>query len=178
MRYLILIFLIGSSWSSFGQKYRTEQGMVSFFSETPIESIKAQNKSITSLFNAATGDIVFSVPVNEFQFEKSLMQEHFNEKYLETDKYPKATFQGKVQTFDATAKGAQSVKAVGKLTIHGVTQDVTIPGTLEATDSKTLVLKSSFQVKLVDYKIDIPKLLWQKIAEQVDVKLEMTYQLL
>jgi len=164
-----------SAASVFGQKYSTEKSLVSFFSDAAIEDITATNKKVSGLYNPTTGDIVFSIPISEFQFAKSLMQEHFNEKYMESDKYPKATFQGKVSGIDISNKDSQQAKAIGKLTIHGVTNDVEIPGTLERQDNK-LVMKTKFIVKLADYKIAIPQLLWQNIAEQVEVTSEFTFK--
>lgn len=157
------------------QKYSTEKTFVSFFSDAAIEDITAENTKTAGVFNAATGDIAFSVPIKEYQFEKSLMQEHFNEKYMETEKYPKATFQGKVSGYDPNAMGAQKVTSKGKLTIHGETQEVEIPGTIEKQNDK-LIMKSKFIVKLADYKIAIPQLLWQNIAEQVEVTTDFTFK--
>lgn len=171
----VILFYCAVSVYAVGQKYTVEKSMVMFFSDAAIEDIKADNKKVSSIFNTATGDIVFSIPVNQFQFEKSLMQEHFNEKYLESDKYPKSTFQGKIAGFDPNAKGAQQLKANGKLTIHGVTKDVEIPGTLEKRGDK-IMMNSKFIVKLVDYKITIPQLLWNNIAEQVEVTVDITYK--
>lgn len=157
------------------QKYTVESGMITFFSDATLEDIKAENKKVASLFNSATGDIAFSVPINAFQFEKSLMQEHFNEKYMESDKFPKASFQGKILDADLKASGEQSVKAIGKLTIHGVTKEVTIPGTLQIKDSK-IVMQAKFIVKLEDYSVKIPQLMWQNIAEEVEVSLKFMYK--
>jgi polyisoprenoid-binding protein YceI len=157
------------------QKYVIEKSFISFFSHASIEDITAENKKASGLFNTATGDIVFSIPISEFKFAKSLMQEHFNEKYMESDKYPKSTFQGKVEGFNPSAEGLQQLKAVGKLTIHGQTQEVAIPGTLEKIKDK-LQMKAKFIVKLVDYKIEIPQLLWQNIAEQVEVTVDFTFK--
>ena len=157
------------------QKFVTESSLVTFFSDATLEDIKEDNKKTVSIFNADTGDIAYSVPINEFQFEKSLMQEHFNEKYMETDKYPKSSFQGKVVGFDMKKNGAQAVVAEGKLTIHGVTKDVTIPGTFEIKNGKPLV-QAKFMVKLEDYKVAIPQLMWQNIAEQVEVTVTFTYK--
>lgn len=172
---LFTLFFAAGITSAISQKYTVEKGEVSFYSHAAIEDIKADNKKVSSIYNTSTGDIVFSIPINQFQFEKSLMQEHFNEKYMESDKFPKSTFQGKISDFDPKAKGAQQLKAKGKLTIHGVTNDVEIPGTLEKQGDK-LVLKSKFVVKLADYKITIPQLLWQNIAEQVEVSADFVYK--
>ena len=172
------LFILGFAILSFttqAQKYSTEQTFVSFYSHAAIEDITAENKKTAGVFNAATGDIAFSVPIKEFEFAKSLMKEHFNEKYMDTEKYPKSTFQGKITGFDPNASGPQNVNSKGKLTIHGETKEVEIPGTIEKQGDK-LLMKSKFIVKLVDYKITIPQLMWQNIAEQVEVTLDFTFK--
>lgn len=169
----ILLWMLAFSTSA--QKYALENGSITFFSEAAIENITAKNEKASSIINIQTLDIAFSVPIREFQFEKKLMQEHFNEKYLESEKFPKSTFTGKISGFDNTVKGQQQVKAGGKLTIHGVTTAVEIPGIAEV-QSDRIILKSKFIVKLADYKIKIPQLMWQNIAEQVEVTVEFTYK--
>lgn len=160
---------------SFAQKYGIEKAKVIFFSKTPVEDIDATNPLVNSLFNSTNGDIVFSMMMKDFEFKKSLMKEHFNEKYLETDKYPKSTFQGKLTGYSSGKAGKQDVRAVGKLTIHGVTRDVDVPGTIEFKDGK-MVAVSKFQVALKEYDIKIPQLLWKKIAEVIDVNLDFNYK--
>src|SRR5687768_84945 len=108
---LFLLTLLCHQACLFAQKYNIEKGSVSFFSDAAIEDISADNKKPSGIFNTTTGDIVFSIPINEFKFEKSLMQEHFNEKYMQSDKFPKSTFQGKVTGFDPAATGVQEAKA-------------------------------------------------------------------
>jgi len=103
------------------------------------------------------------------------MKEHFNEKYLESDKYPKATFQGKFNTYDPHAIGEQNVVASGKLTIHGITRNVDIPGILEIK-SDQIIAHSNFKIRLEDYKVSIPQLLWTNIAEEVEVTIQVTYK--
>jgi polyisoprenoid-binding protein YceI len=175
IRKIITVALCSITFTGFSQKYTAEKAFISFFSDGAIEDIAAENTKTVSLFNASTGEVVFSIPIKEFEFDKSLMKEHFNEKYMDTEKFPKSTFQGKISGFQADGKGAQEVTASGKLSMHGVTQEVQIPGTLELVADK-IVMKSKFIVKLADYKIEIPKLLWQNIAEQVEVKIEFTYK--
>jgi len=173
---ILVVFGLGClGLNANAQKYSTEQTFVSFFSDAAIEDITAENKKAAGVFNSATGDIAFSVPIKEYQFEKSLMKEHFNEKYLETEKYPKSTFQGKVSGYDPNATGTQTVSSKGKLTIHGETKEVEIPGTIEKQGNK-LLMKSKFIVKLEDYNIAIPQLLWQNIAEQVEVTADFTFK--
>src|SRR4051812_41836967 len=113
-KYLSLIAMT-ISLVSYGQKYISEKTFVSFYSHATIEDIKAENTKASSVFDTSTGNIAFSVPIKDFMFAKTLMQEHFNEKYMETEKFPKSTFQGKIVGFDLTKKGPQSVKAQGKI---------------------------------------------------------------
>jgi polyisoprenoid-binding protein YceI len=171
---IVLILGLGTvSVSTQAQKYSTEKTFVSFYSHATIEDITAENTKSVGAFNSATGDVAFSIPIKEFQFAKSLMQEHFNEKYMDTEKFPKSTFQGKVTGYDANKSGVQNVKSNGKLTIHGETKEVEIPGTIEKQGDK-LLMKSKFIVKLEDYKIAIPQLMWQNIAEQVEVTVDFS----
>jgi polyisoprenoid-binding protein YceI len=124
--------------------------------------------------NIATNDVAFSVDIKSFEFDKSLMKEHFNEKYMESEKFPTATFSGKFEGYDARAKGIQQVKAKGNLTIHGRSRTIEVPGTLENLNDR-IRLKTKFIVRLADHDISIPTLLWQNIAEQVEVRVDVTY---
>jgi len=169
----LLALLVGTCATA--QKYSAEESYVSFFSDASIEDIKAVNKNSSSLFDLKSGEIVFSIPIKDFQFAKSLMKEHFNEKYMDTEKFPKSTFQGKIIGFDSLAMGEQQAVASGKLTIHGETHQVTIPGTIELKAGR-IMMNSKFLIKLADYKISIPQLLWQNIAEQVEVTVKFTYK--
>lgn len=156
------------------QKFVAEKSVITFFSDALLEDIAATNTKAVSIFTKQTGEVAFSVPVSQFQFEKKLMQQHFNEKYMESEKYPKATFWGVLTNYDAAASGIQTVKAKGKLTIHGVTREVEIGGTAEIGGKP--VLKAKFPVKLADYKVEIPQLVFQNIAETVDVSIDITYK--
>ncbi|HEY0654866.1 MAG TPA: YceI family protein [Chryseosolibacter sp.] len=171
----LFVALFLASTASVAQKFTVEKSNVVFFSDALIEDITATNKKASGIFNSDNGDIVFSIPVNAFKFAKALMQEHFNEKYMESDKFPKATFQGNVQGYDKTKTGLQSAKAVGKMTIHGVTREVEIPGTITRQGSK-LQFNTKFMVKLADYNIAIPQLLLQNIAEQVEVTADFAFK--
>jgi hypothetical protein len=94
MRYFIFIgALVLFSVRSYSQKFTAEKSHVSFFSDAAIEDISAENTKASSIFNTATSEIVFSIPIKDFRFAKALMQEHFNEKYMDSEKFPKATFQ-------------------------------------------------------------------------------------
>jgi len=170
--FLSLLFVSELSW---GQKYKSEKGQITFFSDGVIEDISAENSSCGSMFNPGTKELVFIVPIKDFKFQKSLMREHFNEKYMETDKFPKSTFQGKLVGFTPSISGEQKVKAIGKLTIHGVTKDVEIPGTIELTNGR-VAMKSKFKIKLKDFNIKVPTIVWKNIAEEVELKIDFTYK--
>ena len=167
--------LLLAAQAAMAQKYSADKAFISFFSDAAIEDITAENTKASTIFNSATGDLVFSVPIKDFRFAKSLMQEHFNEKYMESEKYPKSTFQGKLVGYDLKKGGPQDVRAQGKLTIHGVTKEIDVPGTF-AVEGKKLTMKSKFMVKVADYEITIPQLLFQNIAEQVEVTIDFVYK--
>lgn len=167
-----LLITLMPGWAA-AQKFISETSNVTFYSKATIEDIAARNEKSMAMYDAGTGDIAVSIPVKDFVFEKSLMQEHFNEKYMETEKYPKATFQGKVKGNAAGATGPQQVRAAGKLSIHGVTRDVDVPGTLEVKGDR-IVLNARFMVTLEDYNVKRPQVLWKNIAEAVEVTLDFT----
>jgi polyisoprenoid-binding protein YceI len=177
MKYIGIILL---AWLSIqnqaGQDlYACKNVKIDLFSSAPIEDIKASSTSGTSVYNAATGDIAFSVAISSFQFPKSKMQEHFNENYMESDKYPRASFKGKVQGhIDVTKNGTYPITVTGNLDVHGVTQPRTIQGTLTIANG-TISMASEFMVKCVDHKIDIPKLVFKNIAESIKMNVSATY---
>jgi polyisoprenoid-binding protein YceI len=170
---LIFLFILLCPLLASGQKIVAKKSKVAFFSDAAIEDIAATNAKTSSIIDLSKGEFAFSVPIKDFEFEKSLMKEHFNEKYMETEKFPKATFLGKIENFNRDA-ASQEVRAVGKLTIHGVTHDVAIPATIKKIDSNFKV-DAKFVVKLEDYNISIPQLLFQNIAESVEVTVDFTF---
>lgn len=159
----------------FGQHYRSNKSAVSFFSSATLEDISAESIKGTSVIDLGKNQMAFSIPINSFEFDKSLMKEHFNEKYMESDKFPKSTFVGKIAGFDSSRNGIQKTQAEGEMTIHGVTKKIKIEGAIEKKGN-LLLLSSSFIIRLEDYKVKIPKLLWQNIAEQVEVKINFEYE--
>jgi len=157
-------------------KYSTRAGLISFFSATLIEDIEARNSQVAAVVDMSSGQVAFTVPMKAFQFKRTLMQEHFNENYVESDKYPRATFAGKVLNFQPAATplaGAQAVQVEGDLTIHGVKRHVKVPGTLEVKNNQLLV-KSKFTVAPADYNIEIPALVRENIAKTVAVTVALT----
>jgi hypothetical protein len=176
----ILIIVSISFFGFFIQKgkYFTSNGKITFYSSAPIENIEALNSKVTSLLDTDNGDIVFSMLIKDFVFEKSLMQEHFNENYMESDKYPKATFKGRIANladvkFEENGKYNATIQ--GDLTIHNVTKKISVNGTIETKEGK-IFAKAKFPIRVKDYNIDIPKLVFQNIAEVVEVTVDMVYQ--
>ena len=165
----------GQAWAQ--GKYMTRTGHLSFFSASIMEDIEARNDKVAAVFDVVTGQIAFSVPVHEFQFKRTLMQEHFNENYMESEKYPKATFTGQVlnaaQLLKQLPTAGQNVEAEGNLTIHGVTHKVIVTGTLQLRDNQ-LVVFAYFNIAPADYSIDIPLLVREHIAKSVSVRVNLT----
>jgi len=172
-----ILTLISLSFSSllFSQKYISVASKVGFFSEAPIENITAVNSKSTSAIDISNGKMAFSVPIQYFVFDKSLMQEHFNDQYMESDKFPKSTFVGQINNFNPEIKEEQKVIAKGKLLIHGIEKDVSVEGTIKL-DKKSVVIDSEFFVRLEDYGIKIPQIVWQNIAEEIKIKIHFEYE--
>lgn len=155
--------------------YVSRNAEISFFSSAPIEDIQAETNQGVSAINTGTGSLFFKVPVKSFQFEKALMQKHFNSDYLESDKYPYAEFRGKISAPLAMEKDTTyPVTVTGQLTVHGVTRDYTVPGTIGVANGG-LTADAAFKVRLADHKISIPRLLLRNIAEVVEVKVNAVY---
>ena len=157
-------------------KYMTKTGYISFFSASIMEDIEAKNSKVAAVFDLTTGQLAFSVPIHEFQFKRTLMQEHFNENYMESDKYPKGTFTGQLTNAAQVAKllptGTQNVEVEGQLTLHGITRKVAVTGTLQIRDGQ-LVVFAYFNIAPADYAIDIPLLVREHIAKSVSVRVSM-----
>ena len=155
----------------FGQqptKSMARQGHVSFFSYTSVEHIKAENNQVLSIVDFTTGEIAVSMLMNAFIFEKALMREHFNESYVESDIYPKATFVGRIVDFDPYLIGEQTRIVEGKFTMHGVTKELQIKTKITRTN-ESLVLSGTFEALVKDYEIKIPPLLAGNIAKTISV---------
>jgi hypothetical protein len=160
------------------QVFMTRHGQVSFFSRTPLENIDAVNNEIASALNTATGEIGFAVLVKSFHFERALMEQHFNETYMESDKMPKASFKGKITNLSAVdfnKDGEYAVNAEGEMTIHGVTQKISITGTVTVKAGLPQVL-AKFKLAPKDYNIKIPGLVADKIASAITVSVDCKYE--
>ncbi|HRO43794.1 MAG TPA: YceI family protein [Flavipsychrobacter sp.] len=168
---IAVLIICSTAVSGYAQKYMTRTGKVTFFSSTPVENIEAFNNEVSGVVDAKSGDVAFIVPIKSFKFEKALMQEHFNENYMESDKYPKADFKGKISNvgdINFAKDGTYNTRLQGKLTIHGVTKDVTLPGSV-TVKGNSVTANSKFNVKTADYGIKIPSVAENKIAKQIEV---------
>ncbi|MBL7938729.1 MAG: YceI family protein [Flavobacteriales bacterium] len=160
------------------ERFATRNGHIAFLSETAMENIAADNRKVTSVFDATTGAIEFAVLIKAFEFEKALMQEHFNENYMESNTFPKATFKGKITGVgedEMKKEGTYMVSAQGDLTIHGVTKPVTVKGTLTVDAAGAVKASGEFTIKPEDHGIKIPGVVRDNIAEQVKVTVKLDY---
>lgn len=170
---LVLAAFAFAAINTFAQvKYLTRTGHVSFFSDAALEDIEAHNHQTTALLDASTGKLAYKVPIKSFEFQKALMQEHFNENYLHSDKFPEATFDGTIEDIskvDFNKSGTYKVTVKGKLTIHGVTKDVSVPGeVIVDAAGKKVTTKANFNIALADYGIKNDKV--QKIADNIEIR--------
>src|SRR5215216_3085615 len=158
---LITIALVVLTVMSQAQdKYFTKTGKIDFSSRSTMEDIDARNKTVAAILDTKTGTLQFSVLMKGFEFPKALMQEHFNENYVESNKYPKGEFKGSItnnSTINYTKDGSYPAEVSGKLTIHGVTKDVKTKGTVKVDGGK-IDVTSIFNILLSDYKIKFHRL--------------------
>ena len=167
---LLTFFIsIGIQLARAQDSFKTTSGRVEFNASTPLEDIKAINENVNAIFKES-GDFAVVLLIREFEFRRKLMQEHFNENYLESDTYPKSYFLGKIEKFDyqTLTENAKEINIVGKLSLHGVTRNVTVPGSIGKKNGE-IILKSNFIIRPEDYDVEIPTLMFKKIAREVEV---------
>ena len=173
------------------QIYKAKDGttQISFFSKAPLEDIEAMNKGAIIVLNTTTNDIQIRVSIQNFKFKNSLMEEHFNENYMETDKkgpddangsatYPNrnAIFKGKInEKIDYSQDGEHKVTVTGKMELHGVTREVTLDGTVKKAGTE-IAIATKFKIKVADYNIKVPSMYVKNIAEVVDVAVNSTLE--
>ena len=170
--FALLLLLFGTLKAN--NIYFTRSGVVSFFSSTPIEDIKAINNQVTCVLDVESGKTSFRIPIRGFIFPNALMQEHFNENYMESEKYPNASFNGSIIDWDKSiiSERPRDVVISGEMTIHGVTNDVKEFGKINV-DNEKISGEATFIITLSDYDVKIPKLLIENIAEKVEVKIQL-----
>lgn len=185
MQKIFILLACVFSMSSYAQIYTAKTGAtaISFYSEAPMENIEALNKGAIIVLKASTNEIQIRVTMQNFKFKNALMEEHFNENYMETEKkvngaYPNrnAEFKGKInEPVDYTKDGETKVTITGKLTMHGVTKDVTLNGTV-TKKGNDVIIYSKFKVKVADYNIKVPSMYVKNIAEEVDITVNSTLE--
>jgi polyisoprenoid-binding protein YceI len=176
MKGVVIFILLFVYRQSFAQNiFMCKNGEISFFSESPVENIDATSKSMNSVLNTSTSEIAFVVPMTSFTFKKALMQEHFNEKYVESDKFPYGAYKGTInEKIDYTKDGEYDITSKGTLTIHGVAKERTDKGKLTVKNG-AISIKSEFKVAIKDHDIKIPKLVMSNIADTINVNFAATY---
>ncbi len=169
---VILLMLTACSGLSFGQQYFTRTGFIGFYSMTPLEDIKAENNQVYTLVEIEKKDLAFSLLLKGFIFPKELMQEHFNENYIESDKYPKATFTGTFTgNVDIKKDGAYPVQVKGILSLHNISSNVEMPAILEVKGGM-LLASAQFRIMPEDFHIDIPSVVRNKIAKEITINVK------
>ncbi len=174
---LIALWLTAASFMANAQKVYTKNGTIRFFSKTEMEDIKAENNQVMSVLNLQSGELQFSLLVKNFHFPKALMEEHFNENYLESEKFPKSTFKGMIADIGKvklSADGTYPVTVSGDLTMHGVTNKVNTKGTIAVKGGKATG-HAVFSVALADYKIEVPKLVEKNISKTIEITVHCLY---
>lgn len=178
MKHLILIaFILSSILTANAQKFITKNGYIGFLSQTPVETIKAENNQVVGALDISTGEMVFQALIKSFHFDRALMEEHFNENYLESDKIPKSIFKGKITNLSAVdfkKNGIYNVSVEGDLTMHDVTKKITANGTIEVVTGG-LNANSKFDIVPEDFNITIPGVVRNKINKSFEVTITMKY---
>jgi polyisoprenoid-binding protein YceI len=176
-RLIILSLLTMVALFASAQKYMTKNGFISFFSHTPLEDIKADNNQVAGAIDTSTGELVFQVLIKSFHFERALMEEHFNENYMESDKFPKASFKGKITDLKAVnfeKNGVYEVAVEGNLIIRDVTKNMSVKGTIEVVTGG-LITNAKFIIAPEEFNIKIPAVMREKIAKTLEVNVAMKY---
>jgi hypothetical protein len=178
MKRIVFIFAVSFFFlTANSQKFMTKNGYIGFFSHTPMEDIKSDNNQVAGVLDTSTGEMVFQVLIKSFHFEKALMEEHFNENYMESDKFPKSSFRGKItnlSSVDFTKPGKYDVTVEGDLSMHDVTNKISTKGTIEVVQGGVNAA-SKFSIVPEDYKISIPKVVRDNIANTLEVTVSMKY---
>jgi hypothetical protein len=172
----ILIFL-SVVLAANAQKFITRNGFISFYSHTPLEEIKAENNQVAGVLDISTGEMVFQVLIKSFHFERALMEEHFNENFMESHKFPKSLFKGKITNLtsvDFKKNGKYDVTVEGELTIRDVTKKITGNGTLEIINGG-INGTSKLDIVPEDYNITIPGVVRDKIDKSFEVNISMKF---
>ena len=176
-RLLLFVFFLNIILAVNAQKFMTKNGFISFYSHTPMEDIKGDNNQVVGILDISTGEMVFQALIKSFHFDRALMEEHFNENYMESDKIPKSIFKGKItdlKSVDFTKNGIYNVTVDGDLTIHDVTNKISAKGTIEVVTGG-INASSKFNIVPEDYKIIIPGVVKDKFDKNLQITVTMKY---
>ena len=171
---LLIAVLVATSYCGFAQKLLTKNGEITFDATVAgsVDEVKATNKTVSSILDKSTGDFVVQALIKSFKFKVALMEEHFNENYMESDKLPKTTFKGKIISYSGKP-GTYDVE--GDLTIHGVAKKVKTKVTV-AGEGNAVTVTGSFNVKLADYKLEVPALAKKTLAENAKISFKLSLE--
>jgi hypothetical protein len=175
-----IISLIAISLSSFtlkAQKYITKEGTIDIFSETSLFTIEAKNQKVASILDASNGEIVASTLVRSFKFKEALVEEHFNENYMESNLYPKAQFKGKISNFkdiNLAKDGSFDITIEGELSLHGVNLPIITKGKLTVSGDK-ISGSTEFMVSLEKYKIRVEESYKDRIKDEIKLTVNFNY---
>lgn len=177
MKFWLLIIGLSLGLNAEAQKLKTRSGYVKFFSGAAVEDITAENKQVSSILDLESGSFAFLVPIKAFQFEKALMQEHFNENYMESGKFPNASFKGKIENFeslDLTKDGSFEANFKGTMNIHGESREISEKVNITVKDGK-VSLDCEFDLKCSDYKVEIPAAKADNISDVLKITVKIDY---
>jgi len=176
-RIFLLVLFASAVLAANAQKFITKNGYIGFFSHTAMEDIKGDNNQVVGVLDTSTGEMVFQALIKSFHFDRALMEEHFNENYMESDKIPKSVFKGKItnlSSVDFAKNGTYDVTVEGELTIHDVTNKISTKGTIEVVTGG-INANAKFKIVPEDYKIAIPGVVREKINKDLEVTVTMKY---
>ncbi len=171
---VVLIFIISNQLFS-QDRYLTKEGYISFFSHSLVEDIKADNYQVLSVIDKESGEIAIQLLMKSFMFQKALMQEHFNESYVESYKYPKATFRGHILNFSELDSLNSTVEIKGILSVHGKEKEVSALSKVEILEGQ-INLSGNFMVEVADFDIKIPTVVRNNIAKTIKVTFDLQHK--
>ncbi|MCP4311034.1 MAG: YceI family protein [Bacteroidetes bacterium] len=182
MKQIIAILAVAGMFagSAAAQKYITKEGVCDIFSETSFFTIEATNKKVASILDASNGDIVASTLMRSFKYQEALVEEHFNENYMESHMYPKGVFKGKITNFSEVDLGKDGIYPItieGELSLHGETNSLTTPGKL-VVKGEIVTGTTEFEVSLAAYKIKVEEKYKDRIRDEIKIDLHFDYNLM